>query len=118
VNQNGGPFRIPTESETGVPSTDEKIAFFGRPGEGTNGTLGRNTFEGPGFANHDFSIFKDFRIPSINEQARLQFRFEFFNLFNRVNFYNPEPRINNSEFGRPSETFDAREIQLGIKYIF
>jgi hypothetical protein len=118
INAGAGPFRIPTTSATGVPSTAEKVAFFGKPADGTNGNLGRNTYEGPGFANNDFSIFKDFRLPTINEQSRLQFRFEFFNVFNRVNFYNPEPRINNSQFGRPSQTFDARQIQLGLKYIF
>jgi hypothetical protein len=118
VNPGAGPFRIPATSANGVPSTAEKLDFFGKPADGTNGNLGRNTYEGPGFANHDFSIFKEFRVPAVNEQSRLQFRFEFFNIFNRVNFYNPEPRINNSQFGRPTQTFDARQIQLGLKYIF
>jgi hypothetical protein len=116
-NKLAGPFKIPTTSPLGVPTTAEKVAFFGRPANGTNGTLGRNTFEGPGFANNDFSIFKNFRLP-INEEAKLQVRFEFFNVFNRVNFQQPEPRLNNSSFGRPLATFDARQIQIGLKIIF
>ena len=67
------------------------MAFFGMPTPGTDGNLGRNTYEGPGFANLDFSLFKNFKIPQINEQSMLQLRFEFFNMFNRVNFYQPTP---------------------------
>jgi hypothetical protein len=118
VNPGGGPFRIPTTNPEGVPTTSEKLGpYFGRPANGTNGTLGRNTYEGPGYANHDFATFKNFRLP-FGEEAKLQVRFEFFNVFNRVNFQQPEPRINNSRFGRPFSTFDARQIQIGLKVIF
>ncbi|NWG12136.1 MAG: TonB-dependent receptor [Acidobacteria bacterium] len=118
VHPGAGPFRIAAASSSGVPSTAEKIAFFGKPAAGTNGTLGRNTFEGPGFSNVDFSLFKNFKIPSINEEAKLQFRFEFFNALNRVNFYQPTPTINSSTFGRATDTFAARQIQFGFKFIF
>jgi hypothetical protein len=118
VNPGAGPFKIPTTNSTGIPSTAEKLAFFGRPANGTIGTLGRNTFDGPGFANTDFSVYKNFPLAGLNEEAKLQFRFEFFNAFNRVNFWQPEPRLNNAQFGRPIQTFDARQIQLGVKFIF
>jgi hypothetical protein len=48
----------------------------------------------------------------------LQLRFEFFNVFNRVNFYQPTVQINSTTFGRPTQTFDARQIQFGVKFIF
>ncbi|MDA2937631.1 TonB-dependent receptor, partial [Acidobacteria bacterium AH-259-A15] len=106
LNPNSGPFNISGSS------TGEKLAFFGEPVPGTNGTLGRNTYEGPGFANVDFSIFKEIGLPQLGESGMLQFRAEFFNLFNRVNLFQPAPRINDSKFGRGTEAFDAREIQF------
>ncbi len=118
VNPGAGPFRIPTTDPEGIPSTAEKVAFFGKPEAGTNGALGRNTYEGPGFANLDFSLFKNFKIAAINEESRLQLRFEVFNAFNRVNFGQPVPVVSNSLFGRSRWSFDAKEIQFGVKFIF
>ena len=40
------------------------------------------------------------------------------NLFNRVNFFQPNPALGWPTFGRSTEVFDAREIQFGIKFIF
>ncbi len=92
---------------------------FPTPTPGQTGSLGRNTFQGPGFANFDFSLFKDFSLASVlTEESKLQFRVEFFNLFNRTNFLQPEPRVNNSRFGRSTDTFDSREIQFGLKLVF
>jgi hypothetical protein len=118
INPASGPFNIPTTNPSGVPTLAEKEAFFGVPELGTTGTLGRNTYEGPGFANVDFSVFKNIKIPQINEQSMVQVRFEFFNMFNRINFYQPTPTLNSSTFGTPTQTFDARQIQFGIKFIF
>jgi hypothetical protein len=118
VNPAGGPFNIPTTSSSGVPTTAEKKAFFGVPELGTTGNLGRNTYEGPGFANVDFSLFKNIKIPQVNEQSMFQIRFEFFNLLNRVNFYQPTNAINSRTFGTATNTFEARQIQIGLKFIF
>ncbi len=115
VNPGAGPFKIPTTEPEGIPSTAETVAFFGQPEPGTNGTLGRNTYEGPGFANLDFSLFKNFKVRAINEESRLQLRFEIFNAFNRVNFGQPVNGLN-ALFGLQS--FDARQIQFGLKFIF
>ena len=100
------------------PSLADKLKYFGVPELGTNGDLGCNTYEGPGFAGVDFSLFKDVVLSKLSEEARLQFRVEFFNLFNRVNFFQPEPDIKRESFGRAEQAFDAREIQLGVKFIF
>ena len=53
------------------------------------GNLGRNTLIGPGLVNFDFSVFKNNYIPKISESFNVQFRTEFFNLFNRANFASP-----------------------------
>ena len=59
---------------------------FPAPELGAQGNLGRNTFNGPGFANVDFSLIKNIKIPwFVREGANLQVRTEVFNLFNRVN---------------------------------
>ena len=82
------------------------------------GTAGRNIVEGPGFANVDFSFYKN--IP-ITERWEAQLRFEFFNLFNRTNFNDPglgfDPS-NLSGFGVIGSAFDARQIQLAAKIYF
>jgi hypothetical protein len=118
VNPSAGPFKISAASSSKVPTTAEKLAFFGKPTAPNDGTLGRNTYTGPGFVNVDFSVFKNFKISSLSEGARLQLRFEFFNGFNRVNFYQPTVTLSSSTFGRPTDTFAAREIQFGLKFIF
>ncbi len=118
VNPGGGPFRIATTDPEEIPRTAEKVAVFGKPEPGSNGTLGRNTHAGPGLANLDFSLFKNFKISAIKEESRLQLRFEIFNTFNRVNFGRPIPALSHSLFGRSNWTFDAREIQFGLKFVF
>jgi hypothetical protein len=50
---------------------------------GTLGNSGVGSCQGPGLANTDFSIYKNFK-PT--ERVTMQFRFEFFNLFNKAQF--------------------------------
>lgn len=82
------------------------------------GTAGRNIIEGPGHAGVDFSLYKN--IP-ITERWGAQLRFEFFNIFNRVNFNNPSVSFdpgNLSGFGVIGGTGDARQIQIAAKIYF
>ncbi len=84
---------------------------------GTFGTAGRNILRGPGFANVDFGLFKDF--PGFWESHRLQFRSEIFNLFNRPNFANPVNNLSAVNFGQINNTVgDPRLIQFALKYLF
>lgn len=105
------------------PSTSEYIAGaldrddFSNPQAGFNGNLGKNTFEGPNFWSMEFGLFKNFQLP-FSEESRLQFRAEFFNLFNRVNLYLPTINMDNSFFGRSTQQFSPREIQLALKLVF
>jgi hypothetical protein len=55
------------------------------------GNVGRNVLRGPGQINVDFSIIKRF---SFSESKNIEFRAEFFNLFNHVNFANPISNLN------------------------
>ena len=54
----------------------------------------------------------------MSERTLLQFRAEFFNLFNRVNLYLPNINLNGSSFGKSNQAFDAREIQFALKLLF
>ena len=63
---------------------------FDVPPDGEIGNVPRNAFRGPGFWNVDFSFSRSFTLPRMGEQGRLQFRAEFFNLFNHTNLGGPE----------------------------
>jgi len=79
------------------------------------GDLPRNAYRGPGFASTDLSLFKNFSMP---RETKLQFRVEFFNLFNRVNLRLPTGNLASGTFGRSTQAFSAREIQFALKLIF
>jgi hypothetical protein len=81
------------------------------------GNVGRNVAYGFPLYQTDLVLAKSFRLP-INEASRLQFRSEFYNLFNRTNFTAPTTDLSSASFGRSGSTFDARYIQLALKLIF
>ncbi|HEY7305046.1 MAG TPA: TonB-dependent receptor [Bryobacteraceae bacterium] len=82
---------------------------------GKHGDAGRNTILGPGFDNVDFGLHKNF---PIHEQVRLQFRGEFFNIFNHPNFAPPDTNYGDDTVGQILSTLGTREIQLALKLIF
>jgi hypothetical protein len=91
------------------------------PNNGVFGTLGRDTFRGPGFHDFDFAMIKStpFGSRGKGELMDLQFRAEFFNLFNIVNFGLPANIIKGSGFGEISRTAsNSRQIQFSLKLIF
>jgi hypothetical protein len=63
---------------------------FQQPAEGTFGDLGRNAIYGPGYRNLDFSVTKS---TYIGENIAVQFRAEFFNIFNHPNFAQPDHNL-------------------------
>lgn len=91
-------------------------ADFPIPALGRQGNLGRNTFIGPGYANTDLSIMKNFGIAG--EKANVQFRGEVFNLFNRVNLQQPVSDLSNAAFGRSTGARPGRNVQFGIRISF
>jgi len=89
---------------------------FAHPPLGTDGLVSRNSVVGPGIKNVDFSLFKNF---PIGEVRNLQFRAEFFNLFNHPNFGFPVNDINSPNAGRILRTrLSSRQIQLALKLLF
>jgi hypothetical protein len=105
-----------------------KLSCFSVPNPITIlGNAQRNSLIGPGMVEFDFSLLKNNYIPEISENFNIQFRAEFFNLFNHTNF-NP-PVDNNTLFnqsGAPvggaglidSTSTTAREIQFALKLIW
>jgi hypothetical protein len=95
-----------------------RAADFPAPTLGTQGNVGRNTYRGPGYANVDFSIMKNFPFHVINEQSRFQIRAEMFNVFNRVNLNGFNTNMAAGTFGQSTATFYPRTIQLGLRFDF
>ena len=104
-----------------LPISPAGVAHFGN--------LGRNVFIGPGFNNTDFSVIKN---TSLTERLRLQFRAEFFDLFNHANFGQPNrtavtvaPGAAASAFGTitgtrfaTGDSGSSRQIQFAMKLSF
>jgi hypothetical protein len=91
------------------------------PNSGRFGTLGRSTFRGPAYHDFDFSLIKDtsFGSRGKNELCILQFRAEFFNVFNIVNFGLPNNVVRGSGFGIINKTAGtSRQIQFSLKLIY
>jgi hypothetical protein len=95
-------------------------ADFPVPAAGRSGTLGRNTFLGPGFAQMDFSLIKNNRLPWFtSEGMRFQLRAEVFNLLNRVNLMNWITDLATpATFGRATGQRDPRTLQMGVRMVF
>jgi len=90
---------------------------FGRPADGTLGSVGVGTLRAPSFFNFDASIGKKF---NVTERQYIDFRMELFNAFNHVSWGAPGRDITNpSAFGQiTSQVQNPRNIQFGLKYYF
>ena len=86
---------------------------------GTLGNANRAPLYGPRFVNTDFSVFKHFPL-GFRERTDLEFRAEFFNLFNHPQFFTPASDVDSpSTFGVISETVNnPRLIQFALKLTF
>jgi hypothetical protein len=73
------------------------VPDFPKPVLGTDGTLGRNTFRGPGFARVDLSLEKNVKF---TERVGGALRLESYNAFNRVNLNPPATDLTSNNFGK------------------
>jgi hypothetical protein len=98
-------------------------AAFGPSALGQEGDARRRFFHGPGINNFDFALLKDTRI---TERFDLQFRGEFFNIFNHAQFltpggitgFNASGMATSSSFGQVPGTLPGRIGQLSLKLYF
>jgi len=93
------------------------------PTNGTYGNVGRDTLIGPGVAELDFSILKN---TILTERLKLQFRAEFFNILDAVNFNTPNTVVFTSATSPASPTAGvitststtSRQIQFALKLLW
>lgn len=123
------PDRVCGPNFGGGHSSADKVAKFFRtecfapPAGGTInvpnfvfGNAGRSSLIGPGIHVWDVALQKT---TSFGERYRLEFRAEFFNLFNHPNFDFPNILLGSPQFGRIfGTTEDPRDIQFGLRFVF
>ena len=97
-------------------------AAFSMPAAGTFGNCGRNTIYRPNFRNVDFSVLKE---TDLGKSRNLEFRAEFFNIFNHPAFAQPDTTFGTPGFGEIFSTLGStlglgtsRQIQFALKFGF
>jgi hypothetical protein len=97
-------------------------AAFSMPAAGTFGNCGRNIIYGPNFRNVDFSVLKE---TQLGGSRNLEFRAEFFNIFNHPAFAQPDTTFGTPGFGEIFNTLGStlgagtsRQIQFALKFSF
>jgi hypothetical protein len=91
-------------------------SIYSLPDPGTYGNLGYNAAgRGPGINNFDLGIHKNF---AVREEMSLQFRAEWFNLFNHTQFSGVGTTLGTATFGRVTSARDARIGQMALKLLW
>jgi hypothetical protein len=100
------------------PSSSDWLnkAAFAIPTQYTYGNERRNDLSGPAYRNVDFNASKNF---PLFEQVQLQFRSEFFNVFNQTNYSNPDNGVQDGTFGQIlTAAGPGRQVQFALKIVF
>ena len=90
------------------------ISLFRQEPLGLLGTANRRFFHGPGINNWDLGILKDLKL---TESKSLQFRAEFFSVFNHAQFSNPDGNFIDSAFGFVTSAGGERVGQVAVKFL-
>jgi len=88
---------------------------FTAPTTGTEGNESPYRFRQPGYANTDISLAKNTKIV---ERVNFQLRFDFFNAFNRPNLNSVDANLPDGSFGKATNQYNPRWIQLGANINF
>jgi hypothetical protein len=99
------------------PSLFSNDPSNGGPALGTIGNAPRSICCQPGINNWDMGFFKDFQL---REHFRMEFRGEFYNVFNHTQLYDVDGNISDlgSTFGQALKFRDPREVQFALKFLF
>jgi hypothetical protein len=93
------------------PNSFSEANTFGRIGNSP-----RTICCGPSISNTDFAVLKTF---TISETKHVDFRGEFFNIFNHTQFFNPDGNISDGpQFGQVTQAKDPRLMQFALKFFF
>lgn len=115
-----GYFTVPTYPASGIPPAP---------------SVGRNVLRGPGYFDTDMTLQKSFglpKLPLLGENARFEFRADFFNIFNKINLQNldnggnpyagniisPDGVASNPQFGLSQAGLAGRVINLQARFSF
>jgi hypothetical protein len=90
-------------------------SIFPKPAPGTSGTLGRNTFRGPRYVSLDMTLSRTIHLA---RSRQVQVRLDAYNALNNLNLFLPNADLSVSNFGRSTQAFDARSVQLGVRMTF
>ena len=111
----GPPVALPPRANHGKLQQINPTCFVAPP-PGQLGNAGRVPVVGPDFVNTDFSVIKQF---TLHEEVGLQFRAEFFNLFNHAQFGLPVNDVSAAGFGSVNSTVNnPRLVQFALKLTF
>ncbi len=124
INNNGvdtpdvgsGPLMVNTNPRNGRMAFN--TALFSLPSLGSRGTAARRFFYGPGMANVDLALHKNW---NLGERRLLELRIEAFNVFNHAQFYGAaavDGNITSSGFGQVVAAAPPRLVQLGMRFAF
>jgi hypothetical protein len=91
------------------------VSAFAPNAIGTFGDSGKNILRGPRFFDTDLGLLKNF---ALLERMSLQFRAEFFNAFNNVNFGQPQNYLGSSQTGQITSAGSPRVLQFALKLGF
>jgi hypothetical protein len=122
VRIDGVPLEVQSTQTCGTPPCVFwfNSAAFRQTDPGTWGSPNSmNGMRGQSATQTDLGIFKNFRFTN---DTGVQFRAEFFNVFNNVNFGNPNTSVSSSNFGRITGLHGVfgspRIVQFGLKFVF
>jgi carboxypeptidase family protein/TonB-dependent receptor-like protein len=91
------------------------INAFSKPATGTFGNAGRDIIEAPGYTDLDSTLARSFPLP---RESNLQFRAEFFNVFNHPNFDPPNVTADSASFGAVPSAEAPRQMQFALRVTF
>jgi outer membrane receptor protein involved in Fe transport len=92
---------------------------FPVPALGVEGSIGRNTYDQPGYNNVDFTFEKFFHTPwFFGEKMQIEAKGEAINLFNRANLTGMTSDLSSSQFGKATSQLTARTIQIHLRASF
>jgi hypothetical protein len=112
----GGPPSLdPNRSHGALIQEYFNIAAFVPNAIGTFGNSGKNILRGPRYFDTDMGLLKNF---AIVERMSVQFRAEFFNVFNNVNFSAPNNYLGSSSTGQITSAGSPRVLQFALKLLF
>ncbi|MDX1983055.1 MAG: carboxypeptidase regulatory-like domain-containing protein [Bryobacteraceae bacterium] len=111
----GSPNGLNTDPVQPISSYAQSLGLS-QPLLGNFGGLGRNVLRLNGERNFDWNLYKNF---NFTESKFLQFRAEFYNVFNNTSFQTVDATITSPSFGQyQTVAQDARFIQLGLRFVF